>query len=1851
MPITWTAPASNHDMNESVNWDPNMIPGTNDTAIFDSNISTVNPIENSAPFSVSIFNFPSNASVFDFNFNNQPLTFNGAGITGANTDPTITVTNTDNGVFSGDLISFIGVTGTSGSAFITTSNSGTLRGAYSGVSMGPIGSNLHSVGAFAIANNGTITASNTGIDSANSTDQNGVSTTATSQLQFDQSFTAGNDVAISVSNSGTFSGMNTGTGIGDIVAVVNGSQFISSGAFLVGDNFSCELQNTGNDSSPGIGFSSTGQLNAAQMILQTTGTAGKNCTITVSNTGINSSQTTTFYDNIGYLNDQQFFAGTSFQADDNFSLTVNNTGTDTSSGYGGHQVAVINSNSGTTGNQILFKEGCILKDHATISATNSGSYSGTNTHVGSNVAGMNLQQIVIGNGTALGAYTFVAGDYLNLNASNNGLDSSHGTGGNAVGAVSSDQITLFNRVFLGNDADITITNTGDFSGNASTTYVNVGSIGGGQLNCVSSFLANDNFTLSVRNSGTNTGSGIGGYFIGDLINGQQVTFQDSFIIGDNASMTISNNGSNSSTTTYPNQVGSLMGYGKQLLAKNLFHVGDNFSLRVTNFGFDDSSGRGGNYVSFMNNNTHDTSGSQVHLANGGTLGDRALIRLSNSGTYEGVNTTLGNLTAVLSGQQFYSLNNFHAGNDFTLTVSNSGTDNASHQNSNSIATINSSQVQFDAPCVVSNNASFIVSNNGINNDTTGISNNIGVVYGSQLIFTESFTLGDGSIIQIGNQGTHTGLGNDISVGSLGIGGSSSGGSIGGQLECDDSFSTNDGLEITITNQGTNNGNSQSSYIGNLQNSQIYCTNSASTFNVGSNATINVSNRGTNTGSSTIYSFVGSVIAQAQFNGAFNATDNLNMTITNQGTSNGGSTINYVGYVAESQLYNPALAPFNVGSNATINVTNQGAGLGSYVGYIGAQVNLSGDFIASDNLLFTVTNNGIGTVASSQIIFDGDFTTGDNFALTATNSETGTVVSSQILFNGGFSSGSCGSISAINNNSGTLLTGIQFSSINTVSGGDVLINLTNSSLNIETGSGTDPFTISGLNGNVASSVTSTQHLIIGVADSCVESSIFDGSISGFAGMTLTKNGESSQTLSGSNTYTGGTILTAGILSITSDGSLGESSGALTFNGGTLETSETFSSNRPTTLSSTGAIQVKNGTWTLLAVVEGDGGLTKTGGGTLNLSNSNTYTGATLILDGILTLTGSGSINTSSSMNVTTGATFDVSAIPSGTTINNLSGGGIVNFGSQSINLISSSSTLFSGNLEGTNGLNKLGTATLTLAGANTYTGSTHVEAGTLFINGSITSNVLIEEGATLGGSGTITGNVVVNSLATLTHGSTLTIVGGVDNFGTMDLGDSVSEIMISDNLTFEPSSQLSILISNKGNSLVTVGGMTTINPGVAVELIADPTYNLVNHGFIFLSANSITGTFSTVTSTSILISPTLSYIGGNVIANFALTDISTFVSQANALSVGKALTKIFDSGNTEFNDLFLSLVPLDTAELTDALNKMQPALFKGLAISQENNAVKVQDSLGFRLEQELDKMHCFRMTKEEDCQKEKRPFHIWVDGFGDLLRQKSNFYAASSQTGYQTKSAGVVLGFDFNFAKYFYLGLLEGYTSSNVDWMQNQGSGDIHTGYTGAYFSFLSDLFYANASIIGGFSHYHTKRDITYSGVHEIAKNSHGGSQLLSHLDTGLNFGVKGISIRPFDSFDYICQRESGFKETGASVYNLKVKKTNAIMLRNELGLQLASCFCLENSRWTLSPKISWVREVRVEGSSYTAEFAGTDVPFSVTGYFPNRSLISPGVMLTGAMWKDRLTLDLYYNGEFGQQYSDHNYGGQIRFGF
>jgi autotransporter-associated beta strand protein len=151
--------------------------------------------------------------------------------------------------------------------------------------------------------------------------------------------------------------------------------------------------------------------------------------------------------------------------------------------------------------------------------------------------------------------------------------------------------------------------------------------------------------------------------------------------------------------------------------------------------------------------------------------------------------------------------------------------------------------------------------------------------------------------------------------------------------------------------------------------------------------------------------------------------------------------------------------------------------------------------------------------------------------------------------------------------------------------------------------------------------------------------------------LTKSGPGSLKLStADNTYSGKTIVSAGVLKIDSETRLGSNPGSLTAdqltitNGATLEAFGSFTingSNRGLTLSSGGGKILVDSGFTLAVAeqIAGAGALQVTGPGTLTLSGASSFSGGTTVSAGILRVANvSGSATGTGAVGVSAGATL-------------------------------------------------------------------------------------------------------------------------------------------------------------------------------------------------------------------------------------------------------------------------------------------------------------------------------------------------------------------------------------------------------------------------------------------------------------------------------------------------------------------------------------------------------------------------------------------------------------------------------------
>ncbi|HET6471914.1 MAG TPA: autotransporter-associated beta strand repeat-containing protein, partial [Pseudomonadales bacterium] len=417
--------------------------------------------------------------------------------------------------------------------------------------------------------------------------------------------------------------------------------------------------------------------------------------------------------------------------------------------------------------------------------------------------------------------------------------------------------------------------------------------------------------------------------------------------------------------------------------------------------------------------------------------------------------------------------------------------------------------------------------------------------------------------------------------------------------------------------------------------------------------------------------------------------------------------------------------------------------------------------------------------------------------------------------------------------------------------------------------------------------------------------------------VVKQGVGTLTLSGANTYTGATTLNAGTIAVTANNGLGTNAGGttvasgatldlrnvaygtaegLTLNGGTLATStgtSSFAGNIG--LGANSIVNVGGTQLTTLGVISGATfGIAKQGAGVLLLSGNNTYTGTTSISAGTLRLSAANRIADTSAVLVGSGATFDLNNFAE--TVGSLAGAGTVTLGSATLTAGGdNTSTNFSGAASGTGGLTKAGTGTLTLSGANSFTGATTINGGVLRASGGaaiadtsqvslantagvaldVTSNETIGNltgGGAAGGNVTLNGNTLtVNEAGSTTYSGIASGTGGITKQGTGTL--TLSGANTYTGTTTVTAGSLALGANNvlaNGSSLVVNGG--TLALGTRSDTVAG----------VQLQSGSITSSSGVLTSTSNydLQSGSVSAILGGAVALNKSTGGTVVLSGAN-----------------------------------------------------------------------------------------------------------------------------------------------------------------------------------------------------------------------------------------------------------------------------------------------------------------------------------------------------------------------------------
>ena len=454
-------------------------------------------------------------------------------------------------------------------------------------------------------------------------------------------------------------------------------------------------------------------------------------------------------------------------------------------------------------------------------------------------------------------------------------------------------------------------------------------------------------------------------------------------------------------------------------------------------------------------------------------------------------------------------------------------------------------------------------------------------------------------------------------------------------------------------------------------------------------------------------------------------------------------------VKSGELRYESYSQTNAWTSAITNYVSSGAALGSYANTVNYPVVLDNATIQSDNGTATwlgnigLTSTSIFSTATGAQLFSGAVSGAS--ALTIQGGTGSVTLAASNSYTGGTTI-----------NAGTLVV----ANANALGTGDATINTGSLYFNFPGG------TTNVVTNNIALPAAGTQEFTIQAPTNFTTvrlTGLISGGTAGLqynmADTGITGNHSNILILDNpNNTFSGNILMNRGTLGFTSDAALGNVgtividtwslNGQLRFDADNL----TINASRTINLHTSGQIMpinVQGFSGTIAGVISGPGTLVKQGTGTLTLTNINTYTGNTTISAGTLTIGDPGQLNSGSYA----GTIADNAAL----TYN------------------SSAAQTLTGIISGTGTLTQNGPGTLTLndsAVANTYTGDTFINGGTLTLTGTgvaggtnklASGTVWVNQGATLNLAAAGQFNYGSGTPAVVLNNSTLAMTDGQYNY--------------------------------------------------------------------------------------------------------------------------------------------------------------------------------------------------------------------------------------------------------------------------------------------------------------------------------------------------------------------------------------------------------------------------------------------------------------------------------------------------------
>lgn len=573
--------------------------------------------------------------------------------------------------------------------------------------------------------------------------------------------------------------------------------------------------------------------------------------------------------------------------------------------------------------------------------------------------------------------------------------------------------------------------------------------------------------------------------------------------------------------------------------------------------------------------------------------------------------------------------------------------------------------------------------------------------------------------------------------------------------------------------------------------------------------------------------------------------------------------------------------------------------------------------------------------------------------------------------------------------------------------------------------------------------------------------------------------------------------------------------------------------------------------------------------------------------------------------------------------------------------------------------KEGAGTLTLSAANTYTGETTVNGGTLNVTGSIVgSTMTVNDGGTLSGTGIVP----------------FTLVGDGATLAPGPLGMGTGMLTINDRVMFCACSIYAVKVSGTGNDYANVlagglGGGDAFLGGLV--RVTSPTSS-----YRFNSAYTILHTQGGLNATTFdsLVTPNgiggaLSYTSNNVLLTLTSQLGKVTGLNANQQRLATGLDAGFNTlgGSGGLGAIFAGNIAQNLTQasgeiatgtqqttvnaMTQFMGMMTDPFSSGRGLdasgsssfADESSASAYASTAKTRAARDAYAM----FTKAPLAKVYDPRWSVWASGFGGSQTTDGNAVAGSNTA--TSRIGGVAVGADYRFSPNTIAGfaLTGGGTSFSV---ANGGNGRSDLFQAGAFVRHTNGAAYVTAAVAYGWQDVTTNRTVIADqlqarfNTNAISGRIEGGYRVVMPWIGGL--GLTPYAAAQFTSVALPSYAESAI--VGGNAFALAYASRSVTATRSEFGFRSDRSFALNDAILTLRGRAAWAHDFNRDRSASATFQSLPGASFVVNG----AAQASDSALVTAAAeikWLNGFSLAGTFEGEFSDISRSYAGKGTVRY--